>query len=226
MSVPTVVSVANRDLIPEQSGALWWPAARTVIVADLHLEKGSAFAARGSLLPPYDTRATLARLRRVLADRRPDRVICLGDSFHDGGAGGRIDPGDAEAVRALTAAHEWIWIAGNHDPAPPEALGGAVRDAFVLDGLTFRHCAVEAGTAEISGHYHPKAFIRARGKRVWRGCFVEDGRRLVLPAFGTYAGGLDVTDPAFAPLFPDGFTAHLLGRDRLFSFASTSPAFA
>lgn len=226
MTGDTSITVGGAALTLDPAGAVWWPDAATLVVADLHLEKGSAFATRGSLLPPYDTRATLRRLAAVIGRLRPVRVICLGDSFHDGGAGGRIDPGDAEAVRALTAAHDWIWIAGNHDPTPPEALGGTVRDALEIDGLTLRHCAVETASAELSGHYHPKAFVTARGKRVWRGCFVEDGRRLVLPAFGAYAGGLDVTDPAFAPLFPGGFTAHLLGRDRLFSFASTSRAFA
>jgi DNA ligase-associated metallophosphoesterase len=226
MTGGTSITVGGAALTLDPSGAVWWPDKATLVVADLHFEKGSAFAARGSLLPPYDTRATLRRLASVIGRLRPRRVVCLGDSFHDGGAGGRIDPADADAVRELAAAHDWLWIAGNHDPAPPAALGGAVRDAFELDGLTFRHCAVAAASAELSGHYHPKAFVTARGKRVWRGCFVEDGRRLVLPAFGVYAGGLDVTDPAFAPLFPDGFTAHLLVRDRLFSFASTSAAFA
>lgn len=199
------------------SGALWWPAQRTLVVADLHLEKGSAAAARGHLVPPFDSRATLDRLAGVLRRYRPERVIALGDSFHDRRAAARMAREDSERLARLTAEAAFVWISGNHDPEPAEAAGTSCA-SFTLEGLVFRHDGGGTGT-EVSGHLHPKAAIATRGKHVSRPCFVSDGRRLVLPAFGAYTGGLDVSDPAVARLFPRGGRVFLLGQDRLFSFA-------
>jgi DNA ligase-associated metallophosphoesterase len=128
-------------LLADPSGALIWPDEHTLVVADLHLEKGSGFAARGVMLPPYDTRATLDRLESVLRRVRPKRVVCLGDSFHDSAAGGRIAADDAERLRRLAAAHEWIWVAGNHDPVPPVPCGTIVAADLALGRLIFRHAA-------------------------------------------------------------------------------------
>ncbi len=216
------------QLLADPSGALFWPARRTLVAADLHLEKGSAFAARGRLLPPYDTAATLKALADAIDRHRPERVICLGDSFHDDGAAGRLAPSDGAAIRGLTAAREWIWICGNHDPAPPRDWGGRVENEVTLGTLTFRHeaAADRPAPGEVSGHYHPKASVRLRVKRVTGRCFVSDGRRLVLPAFGAYTGGLDVLDPALAGLFPRGFSVHLLGRGGVYSFPKTALAAA
>ncbi len=206
-----MILLAGETLVPDASGALCWPAAETVVVADLHLEKGSSVPG----LPPYDTAATLARLAGVLRQWRPRRVVCLGDSFHDDGAAVRLDRGDREALRELVAAHDWLWIAGNHDPAPP-SLGGSVVGEIAIGRLAFRHEADAAAPGgEVSGHYHPKAAFRARGRRLAGRCFVGDARRLILPAFGAYAGGLDVSDPAIRRLFPDGFDIHLIVRERV-----------
>ena len=205
------LTLRGETLLPDPSGALLWPEAEAVVVADLHLEKGSSYPG----LPPYDTAATLARLGDVLRERRPKRVICLGDSFHDGGAATRLDREDRDALAALVAAHDWLWVAGNHDPAPP-SLGGRVVGEIAVGPLSFRHeAAAWAEGGEISGHYHPKAAWRSRGRSVHGRCFVGDARRLILPAFGAYAGGLDVRDPAIAGLFPDGFDIHLLARGRI-----------
>jgi DNA ligase-associated metallophosphoesterase len=213
-AAPTIV-LAGETLLLDPSGALIWLAAGVVVVADLHFEKGSSYAPRGIVLPPYDTAATIADLARVLARHQPERVICLGDSFHDDEAGARIDPADRAALAGLVAGHCWFWIAGNHDPDPP-ALGGRVVRELAIGGLVFRHEAARVAPAgEISGHYHPKAGWRARGRHVGGRCFVSDDRRLILPAFGAYAGGLDVRDPAIARLFPDGFDVHLIARDRV-----------
>jgi uncharacterized protein len=211
---PTIL-LAGETLLPDPSGALIWPAAQTVIVADLHLEKGTSYGPRGVTLPPYDTTATLAALATVLKSCRPERVICLGDSFHDSGAGERIDPADRAALAALVETHRWYWVAGNHDPKPP-ALGGRVVGELAIGGLTFRHQAIRAAApGELSGHYHPKSDYRARGRSVVGRCFVGDGKRLILPAFGAYAGGLDAFDPAIARLFPAGFDIHLIARGRV-----------
>lgn len=218
---PTIPFLLNRtELLAEPSGALYWPARATLVVADLHLEKGSSFARRGQLLPPYDSRTTLSRLTDAIRHRQPSRVICLGDSFHDGEAAGRLSAEDAAAIRRLTAACDWIWVAGNHDPTPPGNLGGRVVPDALTDGaLVFRHEALDRpAPGEVSGHYHPKAAITQRGRRLSARCFVEDGARLILPAFGAYTGGLNVLDPAIAGLYRDGFRAHLLGPRKVHSF--------
>jgi hypothetical protein len=203
------------------SGALIWPDRRTLVVADLHLEKGSSFGTHGGrFLPPYDSTATLDRLEAVLSRHGPDRVICLGDSFHDGAAASRLPDGDRARVQAMTAAREWIWIAGNHDPEPPANLGGEAREEFCLGGLVFRHAAAPHGgcVGEISGHYHPKASVRLRGRRISARCFVGDSRRLVMPAFGAYTGGLNVLAGPLQDLFRQGFAAHLLGKDGVYPY--------
>jgi hypothetical protein len=211
------IHLAGALLHLDCSGALWWPAERTLVVADLHLEKGSAAAVRGHLVPPYDSRATLDRLSALMRRYRPGRVVALGDSFHDRHAEGRMAREDAARLARLTEQAEFVWVSGNHDPEPCGQRGNACAE-WRLDGLVFRHDGGGDG-AEISGHLHPKAGIATRGKHVSRPCFVTDGRRLVLPAFGAYAGGLDVTDPAVARLFPRGGRVFLLGQQRLFSFA-------
>ena len=206
-------------LLADLSGVLIWPAQRTLIVADLHLEKGSALARSGNLLPPYDTRATLATLADLLARHCPARVICLGDSFHDPQAAARLAPRDRATLRRLTGNHDWVWICGNHDPAPPVELGGRVAEEEAIGPLLFRHHAAPAPVAgEVSGHFHPKFSLSVRGRRVGGRCFVGNAQRLILPAFGAYAGGLDVRDPAIADLFTDGASVHLLGRAKLHSF--------
>ena len=191
-------------------GSLHWPARNTVIVADLHLEKGSAFARGGQMLPPYDSRATLATLAAVLTRFQPHRVICLGDSFHDAQAYDRLPAQDRAQLARLVAGTDWIWIAGNHDPAPPPDLGGSVHAEWIDGPLVFRHQAEMGPRAgEISGHFHPKASVQTRGRRLSTRCFIEDGSRLILPAYGSYTGGLSVWDPAISGLFPKGFSVHL-----------------
>ncbi|WP_425450390.1 ligase-associated DNA damage response endonuclease PdeM [Virgifigura deserti] len=216
---PSTLSLNGAELLADLSGALVWPAQRTLVVADLHLEKGSALARSGSLLPPYDTRATLATLTDLLARHCPERVICLGDSFHDPQAADRLAPRDRATLRRLTGSRDWVWICGNHDPAPPAELGGRFAEEEKIGPLLFRHqAAPDSVTGEVSGHFHPKISLSVRGKRVGGRCFVGNARRLILPAFGAYAGGLDVRDPAIACLFADGFSVHLLGRAKLHSF--------
>ncbi len=211
------LTVNGCALLADPSGALFQPDEAALIVADLHLEKGSHFARRGQFLPPYDTRTTLERLARTIRRFRPRRVICLGDTFHDVDAAARLDAGDRDMLKRLVDAQAWTWIAGNHDPAIPESLGGETADEFALVALRLRHAPLTApAIGEICGHLHPKASVAVRGRRITSACFVTDGARLVMPAFGAYAGGLDCLDPAIAGLFGRaGFRALLLGRERL-----------
>jgi uncharacterized protein len=223
-------------LAADPSGALLWPDRRTLVVADLHFEKGSAFAARGQLLPPYDTRATLERLEALIAKHRPERVIALGDSFHDGGAGARLASGDRARLARLTGSCDWIWIEGNHDPVPPDDVGGRAAAELIDAPLVFRHRARggkaakrgatgRAVAGEVSGHWHPKAAVHLPPKPISAPCFVSDGRRLVLPAFGAYTGGLNVLDPAVSALFDGDFVVHLVHRHKIYGFHVDSLVF-
>ncbi len=218
------MKLGGRMLVARASGALWWPAERLVAFADLHFEKGSSYAAHGALLPPYDTRDTLLRMTAEIERLDPAIVVCLGDSFHDLGAWARMHEDDAALLAAIAHRRRWVWIAGNHDAALPTSLPGETALAFERHGVVLRHQADGgAGAAEISGHFHPKVSVHARGKVVVRRAFLEDGRRLVMPAFGAYAGGLDAGDPALRALFPRGFLAHVLGRTRVFSLRPYDP---
>ncbi len=211
------IRIEGVTLLGDPLGALIWPEEKLLVVSDLHLEKGSSFARQGIYLPPYDSRMTLSRIVALCADYKPERVIALGDSFHDTGAAARLARQDIETLRALTGGCDWIWIAGNHDPLPPTGFGGRIEETLSIGPLTFRH-EPSAGPAagEVAGHLHPCASVRVRGRRVRRRCFAGDGTRLVMPAFGAFTGGLCVLDPAFEPVFPDAFQAHLLGKDRVY----------
>jgi uncharacterized protein len=203
------------ELFAEPSGALWWPAQATLIVADLHLEKGTSFARRGVLLPPYDTCTTLARLAEAIGPR-VKRVICLGDSFHDGDGPERLSQADTAVLRILVERHDWIWIAGNHDPILPSILGGrTVLGELRLDGLVMRHQAETDAVGEISGHYHPKSHVDVRGRRLSGACFIHDERRIVLPAFGAYTGGLHIESEPIRALFRASFRIDLVLRGQL-----------
>lgn len=210
------ITLAGVAAVLDRAGALFLPEDRVLVVADLHFEKGSAHAARGLLLPPYDTRATLDRLARVIAARAAATVICLGDSFHDRGAGERLGADDLEAITALMAGRNWIWISGNHDPETPPQIGGDRAREIALGPLCLRHQPTAGPMrGEIAGHLHPKAAVVRRGRRITRPCFASDGERMILPAFGAFTGGLNVRHRAFAKIFPGPFHAHMLGRDHV-----------
>ena len=215
---PTL-SLAGETLVLDLCGGLWLPEHRTLIVSDLHLEKGSSYAVRsGQFLPPYDTRETLACLHEAVARHEPARVVALGDSFHDARGPERMEPGDRAMVAALQDGRDWVWIAGNHDAAISAGVGGRYADVLTLGRLVLRH-EPSPGDApgEIAGHLHPCGKVAMRGRAVRRRCFVTDGSRVVMPAFGAYAGGLNVRDKAIEGLFPKSFTAHLLGDGRVFA---------
>lgn len=214
------LNLAGISLAADLSGALYWREERILVVSDLHLEKGSSFARRGVLLPPFDTAATLAGLAAVMMRYNPRTVIALGDSFHDREAHERLSPADRAILTALQSGRDWIWISGNHDPALPRDLGGTVAEEVVIGPLVFRHEPTGA-VGEIAGHLHPKARVATRGRSVERRCFACDGERMVMPSFGAYTGGLNIRDAAFTAIFQAlSFTAHLLGDRQMHSIAA------
>src|SRR6266481_8901679 len=215
------LDVVDVSLVADLSGALFWEEQRLLVVSDLHLEKGSSFATRGVLLPPYDTVATLGRLGAVIARHDPRMVIALGDSFHDRDAHDRLSDTDRDAIAALQVRRDWIWISGNHDPVLPPDLGGVVASEVAIGPIAFRHEPTGV-FGEIAGHLHPKARVPTRGRTMERRCFACDGERAVMPAFGAYTGGLSIRDVAFATLFQTlGFMAHVLGDVRLHTIAAS-----
>jgi DNA ligase-associated metallophosphoesterase len=215
------ITLQDATLFADCAGALYWPAEGILTVADLHLEKGSSFAARGVLLPPYDTAAALSRITALVARYAPRVVIALGDSFHDGDGPGRISATDRGTLLSLQRGRDWVWIAGNHDPDPAIGVGGSFQGMLAVGGLAFRHEPTGA-VGEIAGHLHPVARVRVRGRSMSRRCFATDGQTLVMPAFGSLAGGLNVRDRAFADVFGTlAFTAHMLGEGRIYALAAT-----
>jgi hypothetical protein len=217
----TLLHLAGELLTPLPEGALWWGAQRLLVVSDLHLEKGSNYAAAGQMLPPYDTAATLARVEALCAALQPETVISLGDSFHDRASEMRLPQPYAERIRALTGAHDWVWVEGNHDPDPPAHLGGRAAKVLRRGPLVFRH-EPEGETGEVAGHLHPAAKVAGRGRSVRRRCFASDGARLVMPAMGAFAGGLNVLDAAFRAVFPEGCMAFVIGEARVYGVAHRS----
>jgi hypothetical protein len=219
-----VIRLGGLDLIPDPSGALYIPDFETLIVADLHLEKASSLAARGIALPPYDTRETITLLASAMSAHRPRRVIFLGDSFHDANGPSRMVPDDLAQLRRTIADAEPIWVAGNHDPAFAFALGMATL-SIALGPLTLRHepeLELGKGELEVAGHLHPVAAVVQRGRRLQERCFAASQTRLLLPAFGSLTGGLNVRAPAIAALFTgDRFSVWLAGARGVHRFPAT-----
>ncbi len=210
------LDLAGVETVLRPAGSLWLEGPRALIFADLHLEKGSAYAVRGQMLPPFDTGETLGRLEAEAAATGPKLIILLGDSFHDDGAEARLAPADAARIAAVAVGRTLVWIRGNHDKAGPSALPGDSVARLDLAGLALVHEPASAPIrGEVAGHLHPCAKVRGGGRAVRRRCFVTDGERLVLPAFGALAGGLNVRDEAFRPLFSRRPLAGILGRGKV-----------
>lgn len=211
--------IGDASLIADGCGVLYWLEHETLLVADLHLEKASHFAGFGSFLPPYDTRETLARLATAIGRYEPKRVVALGDSFHS--TRGALDIGaeDLATLQGLQAGREWVWITGNHDPDIARRVGGTIMGVLEMGGLTLRHEPSDADArGEIAGHLHPAARLGRGGYALRRPCFVSSRARLVMPAFGAFTGGLNILDPAFAPLFParEAISVLMLGEEGLY----------
>lgn len=217
------ITIAGTELLVDLSGALLWPDEGMLVVADLHLEKGSAYAAFGVLLPPYDSAATLERLAWVIAYHNPRIVVALGDSFHDRTGWARLDAADRAALASLQRGRDWLWAAGNHDPEPGCGVGGEFVQSLACGKLQFRHePAAAQAIGEVAGHLHPSARISQRGRTLIRRCFAANAERVILPAFGAYTGGLSIRDEAFLSVFGSlSFKAHLIGDRNIYTLPAS-----
>jgi len=210
---------SGHELVALPQGALFWPARKALLVADLHLEKASWFARFGQMLPPYDSIATLADLTALAASTAADEIWCLGDSFHDTKGCDRLPARARDMLSALTGAVRWTWITGNHDPGIADHCGGDVVEEAFVDGLLLRHEADPAEPRpELSGHFHPKLRVHHRGRNISRRCFVATERKLILPAFGALTGGLDAGHPEIVRAVGGRAEALVPLADRLLRF--------
>ena len=212
-------SFAGETFLATTDGALFWPARKAILVADLHLEKASWFARFGQFLPPYDSHATLTQLAAVVERTGARRLYCLGDSFHDRFGCDRL-PNDArELLKDLTQRLDWTWIVGNHDPGFADHCGGTLADEIEVAGIVLRHEAVRGEPRpEMSGHYHPKLRLHLKGRRVSRRCFVISRTKMILPAFGSLTGGLDAHHPEILGSVGNDAAALVPVSDRLLRF--------
>jgi uncharacterized protein len=215
------ISLGGLELQPHLSGALYVPDYETLVISDLHLEQGTSLARRGIHVPPFDTAITLDLLNATLSNTRAKRVIFLGDSFHDANGEERLDENHQSRLRVITDQYETVWIVGNHDPHPPQSLGGQGAETLSLGSLTLRHEPSKKlkDEIEIAGHLHPGCGLNLRGRHVRGKCFIADQTRLIMPAFGAYTGGLSITSDAFKGLFDTKQTKiWMIGKSSLHRF--------
>jgi DNA ligase-associated metallophosphoesterase len=221
LSKQHVIPLAGLNFVPDMSGALFLAEENLLLVADLHLEQGASLARRGLHVPPYDTAVTLSLLERVLVDTAAKRLVLLGDSFHDATAHAEVLPQDAERLKQITSRIDTIWIVGNHDPVTHDQLGGACVEELALGNITLRHIPskLSEGEFEIAGHLHPGASLEQRGQHIRTKCFVGDDRRIILPAFGSYTGALNLRNAAFQGLFnPQKTKAWMISKTAIHAF--------
>lgn len=206
------ITLAGCSLSALGSGALWWEDQRLLVVSDLHLGKSERVLRRGGpAIPPYETRDTLLRLEEALEATEASTVVCLGDSFDDVEAARALSEDERLWIARLQAGRRWVWIEGNHDPGPVD-LGGAHLSELPLPPLTFRHIAQTGQSGEISGHYHPKVTVQTRLRKISRPAFLFDSDRIILPAFGTYTGGLRSDNKALSELMRPETMAVITGH--------------
>jgi DNA ligase-associated metallophosphoesterase len=221
LSKSHVINLNGMDMVPDLSGAVMVPESRTLLIADLHLEQGTSLARRRAHVPPFDTDASLALLSNVIQQNLPQRIIFLGDSFHDGEGSARLAESHRSKLKTITDKIETFWISGNHDPEPPKDVGGFHADQIILGSIVLRHepSVVAKGQCEIAGHLHPGCVLVQRGKPLRGKCFAYDEKRLIMPAFGAYTGALSVTSRAYHSLFEETVAEVLMiGRAALHRF--------
>lgn len=211
-----LIRFAGKMFQPLPSGGLYWPGERTLLVADLHLEKFSSFARTGQLLPPYDTTLTLKRLAEDIARTGAKTVIALGDSFHRDEGTSTLSDLDRHHLDSLMNACDWLWLSGNHDPSP-HALGGRCLPSIEKFDLILTHEPRRGVRGQVAGHLHPAARVAMNGRSVRRPCFVHDGRSMILPAYGSSTGSINILGPAFFGLLDfSSLDVTMIGQGRVY----------
>lgn len=215
--------IAGEMAVLDATGAMFLPAFSMLVVSDLHFEKGTAWAKRRIFLPPYDTHATFAALEDAATHFSPKAILFLGDSFHDEGGPGRLDDTILARLDALAGGRDLIWVTGNHDPVLPDHLPGMCVSEFASGRLHFTHIPAKGASSQISGHLHPVAAVRGRGRLVRRRCFATDGNRMILPSLGAFTGGLSLQDRAFDHLFEvSKLTAYAIGDSAIHALPASA----
>ena len=184
------------ELLAER--AVYWPARRALLVADLHLGKTETFRRAGIAVPDGDTQDTLARLQHLIDTFKPGELILLGDILHARIAGNSQLPGQIKAWRDAVDVPSILAVIGNHDHDL-----GRLNEAFTIleegadyDGLSLLHHppATPLSTPWIAGHWHPVARLSHGPDRLRAPVFVKKANHgLILPAFGSFTGGHPVT---------------------------------
>ncbi|MBS1104045.1 ligase-associated DNA damage response endonuclease PdeM [Gluconobacter sp. Dm-62] len=212
------ITLADERIRLLPGGAVFLPDTKTLVVADLHLGKGTSARARGLLLPPGDTISTLEKVLRFVEAHSPQLLISLGDSFHDCQAGGRLLDSERTLLDRITRTADTLWITGNHDALPISGIGGEWLEEYRSGNLFLRHIpsvTIPSGSAELAGHLHPKTRIQSRGHVMSRPCFLTGEERLILPALGTYTGGLDISNSVLSSLFKHKAAAYVWSTDEI-----------
>ena len=207
----THIHLADQTFTACPSGCLFWPTQKTLIVSDLHFEKGSSFATKGIFLPPHDTTATIEKLANACNTFTPETILFLGDVFHDTSSLKRMQPENRATLQSILDQHKIIWVEGNHDSGhAPEGI--TCHEHYQIDTITFTHIATDSHDPEISGHYHPSVKFKHKGQKVRRPCFITDPNKIILPSFGALTGGLDITDPVYTGIIGNDFDIYALGH--------------
>ena len=122
-------------------------------------------------------------------------------------------------LNKLSKGRSFVWIEGNHDPELPAFLPGKACTGFTLNGLYLTH-QVTADTKQrnglISGHYHPKARVNLKLRRISAPCFIEDSRHMILPAFGSFTGGLNILDKAIQSVLTAPQSAYICHAGKIY----------
>lgn len=215
-----VLNFAGQELHLLASGACYWPQKKTLIVADLHLEKGSYFALRGQPIPLTDTRNTLEKLQQELLNIQPETLICLGDNVHDAGGFLRMKQEDLILLQSL---HErvtnWCWVIGNHDTTKlilPALENIQFASELLINNLCLSHEFQKNKPFQIIGHYHPKISLTRQGTKITGKCFSVTDKALILPAFGSYTGGLDIHNKVYRDILSGNKQYYLLFQNNIF----------
>lgn len=207
---------AGESFVMDARGVLFWPTQSMLIVSDLHFEKGSFLQQFAHPIPAYDTLDTLSRLEAIVHEYQPEQVVCLGDSFHDRHAGHRLSQADRQKIAQLCArVTSWHWVLGNHDPAIPDGLPGLSHGFIDCAGIRLTHEPTPTDRPQIIGHYHPKAKLKIKGQTIRGKCFLSHESLMLMPAFGSFTGGLDRQDDALQTLFCTPYQTYLLFEDQI-----------